>query len=961
MSYTIYGYLEEIINFSLYEDTKITDDLKDKLNKIIDLLNTSPNIVGEVLKLEQYRTNNNALYFDRYLNVILGKLSLKLSDKYALLREDIPVEQTTYLWQKMNINSKVNYLENKKYLSNLDIKRLAISLNSKKFNTPILENQVIMKKIPDGALMIDTSNLTKNILKYEMLIPKLNGNTIANWLNKYFSEFNDFKEIIKNNSIIKVVPKYSLNLTDVSKEEFNEFVSQHPILLTKIKAAITTKLVNLDTLNNLLVKNLSKEILSTIKELKMVMVSKSGDKSVITKYFTDNFIIQSPVNSIYIYPFDSLSTEMITKFKTNYTYLQKLHFNTMVTFINKELTEEEKINLLRNTTFIKDIDGIYLTKILNEMSFRSVFNMLQNVNILNKIKNLNVKIKAIDKIFIAGFLDSPSLINIISVEFLKNMLDFLENDDLIKYLNYPYIYIRFKNKDLLNILIKHKINLFVSTPKLLKYFSKSEIIYYLNNLITDGNMRYDLLFSDYCLTQIIGLEKKLGASEIEDIKYLIEKIYLRDITTLSYPTLDVETFKSFIGAYLIFGLDGVNKMYELGNKTILLSEINKLEMIYLNFFGSNVINNETYIVLKKRFRINRDKHFKLKDYLYFEYQKRLEKNFLTKYKFNILAQLLKIDENSEVTNNKEYTFYSSFFVNYDVLISDDNELKIATFDKKKVLGNMENYFNSKCDFQLDFALNNVIYPYANKESIADIMNNLGFSKPAYFDICFNENKEIAKIKKINKKLEILLDAFNDNDKIIILNSIVYNTALAVDVSSYVMQELINIKRTIKEFYGKINVSKSDKCLTYVSILNITEDDDLRIYNDNYRRLLRVINYFEDLANKYISDEIIKERFSDEYLNAIKSICIPSDVSDDDIVLIEHKMYLDDFKLLFGNVDINQEYNLDDLIKNKLYEIIPYIIDGYFKDYTVNFSNLFNPSNTLDDFSSWENIIRLVTN
>ena len=260
MSYTIYGYLEEIINFSLYEDTKITDDLKDKLNKIIDLLNTSPNIVGEVLKLEQYRTNNNALYFDRYLNVILGKLSLKLSDKYALLKEDIPVEQTTYLWQKMNINSKVSYLENKKYLSNLDIKRLAISLNSKKFNTPILENQVIMKKIPDGALVIDASNLTKNILKYELLMPKLNGNTIANWLNKYFSEFNDFKEIIKNNSIIKVVPKYSLNLIDVSREEFNEFVGQHPILLTKIKATITTKLVNLDTLNNLLVKNLSKEI-----------------------------------------------------------------------------------------------------------------------------------------------------------------------------------------------------------------------------------------------------------------------------------------------------------------------------------------------------------------------------------------------------------------------------------------------------------------------------------------------------------------------------------------------------------------------------------------------------------------------------------------------------------------------------------------------------------------------------
>ena len=86
--------------------------------------------------------------------------------------------------------------------------------------------------------------------------------------------------------------------------------------------------------------------------------------------------------------------------------------------------------------------------------------------------------------------------------------------------------------------------------------------------------------------------------------------------------------------------------------------------------------------------------------------------------------------------------------------------------------------------------------------------------------------------------------------------------------------------------------------------------------------------------------------------------MPINSSDEDIVLIKHKMYLDKFKMLFSKVSLDKEIKLDSKIQNRLIEIIPYLIDNYFTDLTYNYSVLFKSDITLENINDWNKIIAL---
>ncbi len=86
--------------------------------------------------------------------------------------------------------------------------------------------------------------------------------------------------------------------------------------------------------------------------------------------------------------------------------------------------------------------------------------------------------------------------------------------------------------------------------------------------------------------------------------------------------------------------------------------------------------------------------------------------------------------------------------------------------------------------------------------------------------------------------------------------------------------------------------------------------------------------------------------------------MPINSSDSDIVLIKHKMYLDKFKMLFSKISLEKEIKLSEEVKNRLIEIIPYLIDNYFIDLTYNYSVLFKNNITLEDINNWNKIIAL---
>ena len=981
--------LEEILSYSLYTDDNLSTELKSKLNSIITFLNQNTDKINFLKRLEQYRSNNNAYAFDRYLSIIINKLELTTPEKLTLLNLDIPYYQTLGLWNKLNTPTKLNYLDSKNFLSKLDIKRINYTINNKK---DILEKLVnpIIKKIPENSLILN--DLPKDLITKKDLFSKLCDSVITNYINKYYYLGSDLNKLI-NTGLIRYAKNYSITLYNLDKDTLMKSLNITPTILAKLNPELTIKLIDKDYLASLLTHNFSRNLNNTIKELNMLSNNN-------TKYLTRDYLEKCPNNSIYLYSPDD---KLLNLFKSNYTYLLKLHNDTLVYLVNNKFSEEERVSLLRNQNFVNNLPDNYLEAIINKMTFPNVFNMLQNITILGKMKNINVSLRAYDKIFITGYLDSPALVNITDNKMLNNMFSLISPIETSKYLSYPYIYTKFKTYDIVNILINSKLNIYTDSPKLLKVLRLDEIKYYLNKLINNDAIRYDLLFNDYTLKTILGINISLSSEEKEDIKYLYDLILIRGNTTLECNTSDLESFKSIIASYHLFGLTKTKELYENGNQYNSLEEVNKIGTSYVSYFFKNFndqINIEEIlsIITSKNFKnpklitlINKMNTYKysnitntkevLKNYL--EYSKISKENayqtiktflinynnYLEEHQMGIYAKrFLKIKyQNYRLKDNLYYAYqekYTKEFIKlkkleaFSSFLSDNKSYSTWFIKDNTNLINTLNDYLSRYNYKLDITLDKIIKPFLKGLSISDIISNLGYNRPAYYEIIKYERFEKIKLTKINNKLKGILKKFNNADKIILLNYLAYGLTPNIIIDKETLVSLNKYKQTITNFNGKVNVNKIELKLDYISIINLTNDLELKNYSKIYIETINIINYFKGLASKYISTDIIKQVYKDEYIKGLNDYIMPINSSDSDIVLIKHKMYLDKFKMLFSKISLEKEIKLSEEVKNRLIEIIPYLIDNYFIDLTYNYSVLFKNNITLEDINNWNKIIAL---
>ena len=981
--------LEEILSYSLYTDDNLSTELKNKLNSIITFLNQNTDKINFLKRLEQYRSNNNAYAFDRYLSIIINKLELTTTEKLNLLNLDIPYYQTLGLWNKLNTPTKLNYLDSKNFLSKLDIKRINYTINNKKDMLEKLVNPII-KKIPENSLILN--DLPKDLITKKDLFSKLCDNVITNYINKYYYLGSDLNKLI-NTGLIRYAKNYSITLYNLDKDTLMKSLNITPTILAKLNPELTIKLIDKDYLASLLTHNFSHNLNNTIKELNMLSNNN-------TKYLTRDYLEKCPNNSIYLYSPDD---KLLNLFKNNYTYLLKLHNDTLVYLVNNKFSEEERVSLLRNQNFVNNLPDNYLEAIINKMTFPNVFNMLQNITILSKMKNINVSLRAYDKIFITGYLDSPALVNITDNKMLNNMFSLISPIETSKYLSYPYIYTKFKTYDIVNILINSKLNIYTDSPKLLKVLRLDEIKYYLNKLISNDAIRYDLLFNDYTLKTILGINISLSSEEKEDIKYLYDLILIRGNTTLECNTSDLESFKSIIASYHLFGLTKTKELYENGNQYNSLEEVNKIGTSFVSYFFKNFndqINIEEIlsIITSKDFKnpklitlINKMNTYKysnitntkevLKNYL--EYSKISKENayqtiktflinynnYLEEYQTRMYAKrFLKIKyQNYRLKDSLYYAYqekYTKEFIKLKKLeaftsfLSDNKSYSTWFIKDNTNLINTLNDYLSRYNYKLDITLDKIIKPFLKGISISDIISNLGYNRPAYYEIIKYERSEKIKLTKINNKLKGILKKFNNADKIILLNYLAYGIIPSIEIDKDTLISLNKYKQTITNFNGKVNVNKIELKLDYISIINLTNDLELKNYSKIYIETINIINYFKGLASKYISTDIIKQVYKDEYIKGLNDYIIPINSSDEDIVLIKHKMYLDKFKMLFSKVSLDNEIKLDSKIQNRLIEIIPYLIDNYFTDLTYNYSVLFKSDITLENINDWNKIIAL---
>lgn len=981
--------LEEILNYSLYTDDNLNTELKSKLNNITTSINQNADKINFLKRLEQYRSNNNAYAFDRYLSIIINKLELATQEKLTLLNLDIPYYQTLGLWNKLNTPTKLNYLDSKNFLSKLDIKRINYTINNKKDMLEKLVNPII-KKIPENSLILN--DLPKDLITKKDLFSKLCDNVITNYINKYYYLGSDLNKLI-NTGLIRYAKNYSITLYNLDKDTLMKALNITPTILTKLNPELTIKLIDKDYLASLLTHNFSRNLNNTVKELNMLSNNN-------TKYLTRDYLEKCPNNSIYLYSPDD---KLLNLFKSNYTYLLKLHNDTLVYLVNNKFSEEERVSLLRNQNFVNNLPDNYLEAIINKMTFPNVFNMLQNITILSKMKNINVSLRAYDKIFITGYLDSPALVNITDNKMLNNMFSLISPIETSKYLSYPYIYTKLKTYDIVNILINSKLNIYTDTPKLLKVLRLDEIKYYLNKLISNDNIRYDLLFNDYTLKTILGINISLSNEEKEDIKYLYDLILIRGNTTLECNTNDLESFKSIVASYHLFGLTKTKELYENGNQYNSLEEVNKIGTSLVSYFFKNFndqidIDEILSIITTKDFKnpklitlVNKMNTYKysnitstkevLKSYL--EYSKISDSyayqtiktflinynNYLEEYQTRMYAKrFLKIKyQNYRLKDSLYYAYqekYTKEFIKLKKLeaftsfLSDEKSYSTWFIKDNTNLINTLNDYLSRYNYKLDITLDKIINPFLEGISICDIISNLGYNRPAYYEIIKYEKSEKIKLTKINNKLKGILKKFNSADKIILLNYLAYGIIPSIEIDKDTLINLNKYKQTITNFNGKVNVNKIELKLDYISIINLTNDLELKNYSKIYLETINIINYFKGLASRYIGTDVVKQAYKDEYIKGLNDYIMPINSSDSDIVLIKHKMYLDKFKMLFSKISLEKEIKLSEEVKNRLIAIIPYLIDNYFIDLTYNYSVLFKNNITLEDINNWNKIIAL---
>ena len=233
----------------------------------------------------------------------------------------------------------------------------------------------------------------------------------------------------------------------------------------------------------------------------------------------------------------------------NYDYLKSFDEEVIITIILKYFSEDEKKDILRNKDFINNMSSSTLNKIINSMSFISAFNMLQNMELVDKINDINIKLTSKDTLFIKEFLNS-NLVNKSNHKMLKNMLITMLKEDVIRNLNNKDIVSKLEINDLIELSTLKHIDL-VNDIYLIELLDKNDLENYINDYFINI-VNYELINNSY-------VKKTLFNEDID----LDEVIYLYDYLTTktNHNIKDCKhSINKFINVYNEYKKLGLDKM-----------------------------------------------------------------------------------------------------------------------------------------------------------------------------------------------------------------------------------------------------------------------------------------------------------------------------------------------------------------------------------------------------------------
>ncbi len=918
--------LENLIHSLLYKNSKLTTKEENTINNITEYLQNSNNILENLRILISTKNNENYFLYDKYLKIFL--LNLKITQKLEIINNldnynDIIKDNDTIvsIWSTLNTTQKLDYLKGKKKYNDTDILFINETLNNTNLKDSeilsiIIKDNDIIHKIPSNSLNLNSSYSILSVLNlnnYEIcrILTKESFTKILLKKCKTFEEF--YNLYTSNKKLYDSIEPNSLIFNNSDNEDIYDFLLTNPNFIGKFNPKY------LELFSILEITKLSKdEKLNNESFSSIIQKLYKYNNENANIYFSIENLKRCPKNSISVYPFEDLTEELQNQIFKNYSLFNRFIDTIIIEAINNKFSEEDIVNNLRDDNFINDTSSYAIELLINKLSFKAAFNMLQRKIIFDKINHLHIKVNDKDSIFVKGYLDSPILIYKSEHNMVYEMLNLLNNEDVLYYIALPYIFDNLSNYEIINLCINKMldINKVLNIPELLDEFNTTDTITYIDRYF-EKKLDLNIFKNRLLIKKLFNLnDQQINEINFDEVNYLYETIRMKSLLSKQEYKPTVLSYKSVLISYLALGLDETLKIVNDGNMNITLNEVKELQKEIINerilIFKEN--NSSIFQNMSKKI-INNLQNIEPTDNIN-DFAKEIRKNT---YLDNVLYIML--DNNFDTYNSIIDRFY--------------DYLKYSTYDKYNAKKQLYDYTNSFTSLYIDNKYNEY-----NDNFDKLIMKNF---KPKE-KVIYIKRKEFSNLYTNKLKFKLFVRALTDPNK-----------------ESYLPYFKDNYPITkIKEKYIKLLASKDvdfDSILEHVltPIINDRFDKENCLNKlgikkpkdaDIYIKYLKDINTISELNSKI---EYLRSIYNDnEVLEIMNSICYQDSLSfkvtpptkklitkyQNIISKLNGEIYIDKnvYKFLYkDNIDI---YNVNEIIEyNNYIEILDEIIAK-----TYNYAN-----------------------
>lgn len=913
MSYTDYRVaLEEIVHKTLYECSLLSSEDNRTLENISKHLNNSSSFVDELRNIIVGRNNDNYFTYNKYVSMFLNdaplEIKLNMLNNFDDFEDILNTNQLCIdLWKSLDCEDKVKYLNDKKRFNDIDYLLINNSLKEcGGFKTNLVLNEIINNdklrdKIESNALELSYSykTLTNINLSDFNICRVLTKESYTKLLLKKCKSFSDFKNHISgDDKLYSLIERNSLIFDNEDNEDIYNFILANHNYIGKfdIKYLNLFSIMEITTISK--DTSLDEDAYSTILQ-KLY----SFNKEKANELFVKENILKCSKHSISVNPFYDLNEKNKKEILDNYTVFSKFVDTIMVEIINDYYTEDDILNSLRDDDFVKDMTPYALELLLNKLSFKSSFNMIQRQIIFNKITNLNVKVVEKDRLFFKGYLDSPSLLYKSEHNMIYEMLNMLSKEDVSYYIGLPYINNCISNYEIVNLINKNELDIIeiIDNTELYNKLNTTDLINIIDKTF-EKNPNLNIFKDRKISKTLFNLsDETLDNINFDEVNYLYENIKMKSLLSSRESKTTILSYKAVMACYLSFGLETALRIVNNGNMSITLNDVKLLQNEVVNerllLFKEN--NSQIFSNISKRIIKNLNKIGYVESVNDLAIQTR-KNTFLDDLIYLIL------DNDYDSYNRIIEKFYSYIQgVKYDEYKAKQNIYDYAKEFTNVYLCNKAKEYNEEFE---NVILNNFI----PKDSVL-----------------YSKRKEVGRdyLDKLKFKLFVkTLTSVNKEQYIMYFKDSYIVNNLEDDYKNYLAKTEVDFKNLLNHVLIPIMNERFDKdnCL---SKLGINKPEDTNVY----------LKYLEDLKNVELLNKKInnyKAKYSpQEILPIMENICFNSELN---INLTKNKQaelkHLNRIvRSLNGELEINRELltfefkdNMDLYNINKIIEYVKYL-------------------------------------